>query len=388
MKGKNKFMRKCIKILELFGEPFAVGGEETIVYNIFKNMDKRYIHIDFLAQYSGKNEEMRNSIEKTGYKFYSFKEQKDNYFGRLKYFHEVKEFLKKNNYDIIHIHSGSILGFILGIMATKNNKRYIIVHSHNTGIINFKKKLVKIIFAPILLKADMYLGCTKEAIEFKFPKKIVKNGKYEIIKNGIDFKEFLYNAEVRKKYRNMLNIENGTIALGFIGRLVEQKNPLFLINILENLIKKSENIKLYIVGEGELKENFIDLLKQKGLEKYTIMLGKRNDVNNIMQALDVLLFPSLFEGLGIVAIEAQAASLPVLVSTGVPEEANISEFFYRIKDYNADAWAEEILRVAKKIKRRNTEQEIVSSGYDIKNTAKKIRNIYIEGAEYGKNKRK
>lgn len=382
-------MEEKVKVLELFGEPFAVGGEETIVYEIFKNMNKKNIHIDFLAQYSGKNEIMRKDIVAEGSNFFSFKEQKDNYIGRVKFFINVKRFLRKNDYDIVHIHSGSILGFILAIMATSGDKRYIIAHSHNTGIINWKKKIIKRIFTPVLLKANMFLGCTKEAIEFKFPQKIIKTGNFEIVKNGIEYKQFIYNEKIRKEYRNILNIKPNTIALGFVGRLVEQKNPIFLVDILENVLKKNRNIKLFIIGEGELKQDLTNLIKEKELEDYVSLLGNRNDVNKLMQAFDVFLFPSLFEGLGIVAVEAQAAGLPVLVSKGVPEAAKISdEYFYRINNYNSDKWGEKILEVIKTTKRRNTQKEIINSGYDIKATASRIRNIYLKGVEYGKDKRK
>ena len=382
-------MEEKIKVLELFGEPFAVGGEETIVYDIFKNMDKKNIHIDFLAQYSGKNEMMRKNIIADGANFFAFHEQKDNYLGRVNFFRKVKRFLKKNDYDIVHIHSGSILGFILAIMATSDNKRYIIAHSHNTGIINWKKKMIKNIFTPVLLKANMFLGCTKEAIEFKFPQNVIKTGNFEIIKNGINYKQFIYNEKIRKEYRNILNIKPNIIALGFVGRLVEQKNPMFLVDVFENLLKRSSNIKLFIVGEGDLKQDLKHLIKEKGLCNYIIMLGNRNDVNKLMQAFDVLLFPSLFEGLGIVAVEAQAAGLPVIVSKGIPEAAKISdEFFYRINNYDSDKWGEKILEVIKNTKRRNTQNEIINSGYDIKFSASRIRDIYLKGVEYGKDKRK
>lgn len=374
-------MEEKIKVLELFGEPFAVGGEETIVYDIFKNMDKKNIHIDFLAQYSGKNEMMRKDIIADGAKFFSFQEQKDNYIGRVKFFIKVKRFLKKNDYNIVHIHSGSILGFILAIMATSDDKRYIIAHSHNTGIINWKKKLIKRIFTPVLLKANMFLGCTKEAIEFKFPQNVIKTGNFEVVKNGIKYKQFLYNEEIREEYRDILNIKDNTIALAFIGRLVEQKNPIFLVDILESVLKKNTNIKLFIVGEGELEQDLTHLIKEKGLDNYVILLGNRNDVNKLMQAFDVLLFPSLFEGLGIVAVEAQAAGLPVLVSKGVPEAAKIGEeYFYRINNYNSDKWGEKILEVIKTTKRKNTQKEIINSGYDIKDTARRIRDIYLKGS--------
>ena len=382
-------MKKSIKVLELFGEPFAVGGEETIVYNIYENMDKENIQIDFLAQYSGKNEEMRKSIEGSGSNFFAFKEQKDNYFGRIKYFKEVKKFLKKHDYDIVHIHSGSIMGFVFSIIATHNKKRFVIVHAHNTGIMDWKKELIKKIFTPVFLKANKFLGCSQNAIECKFPKQIFNKRKYEIIKNGIDYKKFIFNIKIREDYRIKLKIEEKTLALGFVGRLVEQKNPLFLVNILEKLITKNKNIKLYIIGDGKLRNSLLELIKEKKLEDYVVMLGNRNDVNNIMQVLDILLLPSLFEGLGIVAVEAQSSGLPVIVSQAIPDEAKISKnYFYKIYNYNSEEWADMIMKITKKSKRKNMEREIISNGYDIKSTSKRIKDIYMEGAEYGKNKRK
>lgn len=369
-----------MKVLELFCKSFDVGGEETIVFNIYENMNRKNIQIDFCAQYNGGNEEYRNKIINNGDHFFAMKKRNDNIFSRGLYFLDVYYLLKHQKYDIVHIHSGNLLGFALGVIVAKKNTHKIILHSHNTGIKSWKNSLLKKVCTPLMQQADIFLACSKEAATFKFPIKVIEQNQYEVIKNGIPYELYLYNESIRIQYRKKFNINEKELVLGFVGRLVDQKNPLLLLDILKQLKIRKPNVKLIIVGDGKLKCELEKNVKIYGLQKYVLFLGSRSDVYNIMQAFDVFLLPSRYEGLGIVAIEAQASGLPTFVSSAVPEEANISNLFYKLHNDNSiDEWVKLITKHLNHDRKMSMVTNILNSGFSIQQTANRIQEIY-EGA--------
>lgn len=368
------------KILEVFTKTFECGGEETIVFNLFKNMDKEDLDFTFMTQYNGKNEEFRNEILKQGGKFIAVEGLEDNYIGKIIFFRKLAKELKKSKFDVIHIHSGNIIGFVLGMLAVRKSKNsYIILHSHNSGFDTFKNKILKKLFNRTLLRADKYLACSKEAAIAKFPKKVIDEEKFEIIKNGIELESYQFDLETRQEVRKNLDIADDELLMGFVGRLEDQKNPLFLLELLEKMISMRPNARLAIIGDGSLKEQMKEICKIKNLEDRVLFLGERKDVPKLMQAFDLLLLPSKYEGLGIVVIEAQAASLPVFVSENVPEEGNITELFNKISlQQTQNEWCETILNKTVNNKRISREEQINQSAYNIKDSSNRLKEIYLK----------
>lgn len=371
-----------MKILQIFGEPLSNGGQESFIMNMYRNIDRNKVQFDFFTPYYCDNENIKKEIETLGGSVFcgggSF-EQK----GRKKDFiKKLKDFLKINKYEVVHIHSGSIFALAFGAkIAKKNGVKKIIVHSHASGVNSLKYKIIKTISKPIFLKnATNYCACSKLAAEWKFPKKIINEKKYKIIKNGIDLEKFNFKDEIRKEYRRKLNLDDKYV-LCHVGRFAESKNHEFLIKVFEKIKSEYENTLLLLIGEGQDKEKIEKLVKNLKLEEDVKFLGIRNDVSEILQASDCFIFPSLSEGLGIVAIEAQATGLPTICSENVPDEANVSRCFHKLSlNQGTDKWAEEILKY-KKHERKSQTEEIQKKGYDAKESANMMLALYEQNKE-------
>lgn len=214
-----------------------------------------------------------------------------------------------------------------------------ILHSHNNGLQN-KNRLYKLIhdFGKALTKHMNFIRFTNSSLssDFMFGKGI----KSELIYNAIDNEKFSFNPEVRNRVRLEQGCGNKTV-VGFVGRFMLQKNPVFMIQVFAEMLKKQPNSELWIVGEGELRDAMLQEVERHEIANSVKWLGRRNDVEQLMQGMDLLLQPSLFEGLGIVLIEAQGTGLPVITSADVvPPEAKASERIH-FQDLNStpNEWA-------------------------------------------------
>lgn len=349
------------------------GGIENFLMNIYRNIDKSKIQFDFLAHGKGVFDE---EIKQLGGKIYYINKFQD--VGQFKYVKELDDFLfkHKGEYKIIHSHFGQLSGLILE-RANKFNYPIRIAHSHNNKYVkNIAKKIYKMFLGIKLNKnANIKLACSKQAGEFLYGKK----EKFLVINNCIDADKFLYNEEIRKKVRENLNIDENCFLIGNVARFNKQKNHIFLINLFNEFIKIYPNSKLLLIGNGELKGKILNIIIKKRLKDKIIMLENRKDVNELMQAMDFFVLPSIFEGLGIVLIEAQAAGLKCIASSNViPKESKVTPLleFYSLKN-SPKKWAEEIY-IQKEYKRKNTIKEIRNSGYDIKTSVKDIEKLYLE----------
>ena len=365
------------KVLEVFAEPFSNGGQEAFVMNVLQNMDMTNLHIDLLTPYYSDNEYYKGILKKLGCGLYSwgldFMPGKSRFF----YIKLFSTFFKRHKYDVVHIHSGSISALTyIAYAAKKTGVKKIIVHSHSTGNPGIKHSVIKGVAAPLLEKvATDYLACSVSAGEWKFSSKICDN-RLSVVKNGIDIQKFRYNSEVRNQTRNELGVPKNTIILGHVGRLSAEKNQSFLIDVLQRLSKKERDYRLLLIGAGEDRAKLEKKVETLGLNDKVIFLGNVNNVCDYMQAMDVFLFPSLFEGLGIVAIEAQGAGLPVIASNNVPEDICITSLAERISLDDMDLWIKKLEDIA--FNNRKTDiKSIQESGYDIADTARAIRKIYL-----------
>lgn len=372
-----------VRVLQMFGEPLSNGGQEAFIMNVYRNIDRDKVQFDFFTPYYCEEEWIKNKINELGGNLYvgnnKFKTKKV----KKIFTNECKKFLKNNKYDIIHIHSGSLYALTFGArIAKKSGAQRVIVHAHNTGINNFKYKVIKFISKFIITKyATDYFACSHFVAKWKFPKKIVKQGKYKVIKNGIDTEKFSFSKEIREKYREELGINNKFV-VGNVGRLSKEKNHIFLIEVFNEIYKKNKNSVLLLIGgggqdaAGESEKEIREKVKEYGLEEVVYFLGSRKDVNNILQALDVFVFPSLYEGLGIVAIEAQTAGLVTVCSENVPDEANLTDLFKKINiSQGVSYWADQILKY-NGIERKDRTIEIRNSGYEAIETANTLQRIY------------
>lgn len=367
-----------VRVLQVFGEPFSSGGQEAFIMNMYENINRDNVQFDFFTPYYCDNANMKKRIQELGGNVFvcnkSFdKKRKENFKEQLILF------LENNYYDIIHIHSGSTYVLANGAkIAKKFGINKVIVHSHIAGTNKIKSLLLKIFFSGKLKKnADYFFSCSRAAAEFKFPNKIIKENKYTVINNGIDCEKYSYNEEIRHEYREQFNFEN-CFVIGNVGRMENQKNQSFLIDVFNEISKIDETARLLLVGAGSLEQMLRNKIKDYDLESRVIILQNRSDVNKILQAVDVFAFPSIFEGLGIVAIEAQAAGLVTVCSEFIPEEANITELFKRVPISDGiNRWVSEILKY-KDNKRKDYSKKIIEAGYSAKESASKLEKIYLE----------
>ena len=365
------------KVLEVFAEPFSNGGQEAFVMNVLQAMDMTNMKVDLLTPYVSDNGYYKKILKSLGCGLFSWGLEFKPGKSRLFYIKLFNTFFSRHKYDVVHIHSGSISALAyIAFSAKINGVKRIIVHSHSTGNAGWKHSMVRILASPILEKsATDYLACSVSAGKWKFSNKICRN-KLKIIKNGIDVNKFRYNSIKRKLIRGELGISNDTMLLEHVGRFSTEKNQLFLIDILNELSKKQDNYKLLLIGSVDDESLIKNKIKYLGLQKKVILLGNVSNVCDYMQAMDIFLFPSLFEGLGIVAIEAQSSGLPVIASENVPEDICITQLVSRLSLDNLDKWVQKIenIDVSNRI---DVTPDIVNSGYDIIDTAKVIRETYI-----------
>lgn len=368
-----------MKVLEIFGEPIASGGQEAFVFNVLRHIDRSDLSIDFFTPYYCSNDCYRRLISDSGGKLFCaglpFAPGKS----RKSIISPLTEVLKRGNYDVVHIHSGSITVLAYASYAAAKSKvRNIIVHSHVTAPKKTVKYLMTKAWGALFFKRypTQFCACSKAAGESKFPNSIVKS-KLQVVPNGIDLARFAFHPEKRREYRRKMALSDDMLVVGHVGRFSEQKNHRFDLEILEELKKKTRtDIRLLWIGEGELEDELRRLATEKNLQDSVIFQGVVMDVEDYLQAMDVFVLPSLFEGFGIVGIEAQAAGLPVLVSDQVPEDLKLTESVRFLPLGDAEKWADEILRCQDERHPENTVQ-ISEKGYSIKKTAKQVRNLYF-----------
>ena len=377
-----------MKVLQCFAaENFAYGGQEEFLMNMFTNFKNENISYVFYTPFIVNNKKFKKISEDKNIEIYSDNKcTKHKIRGKIAIKKGFKNFLKNNKFDVIHIHSGWMLGlYWVAKLARKEGIKKVIVHSHNTGIASLKSKIYKVIIERNLAKySDDFLACSVSAGKWMFPQSIINNGQLLIIKNGIDVNKFKFNQISREKYRKEFGLSDNELVLLNVGRFSEQKNHKFIVQIAKRLKEENVKFKFILVGEGELKAQIQSEIIGYDLMDNFIFLEKRVDVAEIMSASDIFVLPSIFEGLGIVAIEAQASGLQTIVSTEVPNEANLTDLFIKL-DFDVDKWINVILDNSKNKRiRESYAMQIEDAGYSAKKSAKVLEEIYLGESTNGK----
>lgn len=353
------------------------GGIETFIMNIYRNIDRSKIQFDFLV-HTEKTCHYDQEIKSMGGKIYSIPPRNKSIIGNVR---SLDKFFKNHSeYKIVHQHVSS-LSYIEPIrIAKKYGVKTRIVHGHNTrqGGHSFHKYFHYLNQVFIDSYATDCFACSKLAAEWTFPSKILDNNRYSVINNGIETDQFVFNANIRNKTRENMGL-NDKFVIGNIGRFQMQKNHNFLIDIFKEIHIRNFNSVLLLVGEGELKPQIEKKVKSLGLESHVIFMGSRNDVSDLLQAMDVFLFPSLNEGLGIVLVEAQASGLKCFASSKViPEEVDLTGLVNFIDLNNsAEHWAIDVIN-GKDYERKKTYDGIINKGYDIKVISSQLQKWYLE----------
>ncbi len=367
-------MQQPIRILHLL-YCMDRAGAETMVMNYYRNVDKSKVQFDFLLTRDGKSD-FDDEILSMGGRIYHIPGL--SFSNPFKYLNSLKAFLNEHpEYKIIHSHTDCKSTIPLWV-AKKQNIPVRISHSHTSstggGVQGIIKSIVK---KPIKKVATNYFACGEAASKFLYGQTSDENDKIKIIPNAIDAAAYSYNPETRKRIRAQFNLEDKFV-LGHVGRFATPKNHEFLIDIFSAVHKKNPDTALLLVGEGELTDKIKEKVSALNLSDSVVFAGLRDDIPDVLQAMDLFVFPSLFEGLGIVAIEAQAAGLRVICSDAVPKEANISGYVSYIPlSKSADEWASEVLKLSGGYTRENTFELVKKANYDIKESAKDLQDFYL-----------
>ena len=363
---------KPIKILQIF-TVLNKGGAETNLMNYYRNMDKNEFQMDFLVH--RENGFFEQEILNSGSNIYRLPPILP---WKLKeYKRAVKDFFDQHSdYDIIHGQC-SELGVFIYEEAKRRNIPVIIAHAHNNRMDRDKKLVFRLLWKKRMRKSiNTYFTCGKEAAENLFGKKLASKS-YQM-NNAIEVENFKFNSSIRDSKRKELGADEFYNIIN-IGRFNSQKNQLFLLDVLAEIIKKNTNYKLFLVGDGELKTQILEKIKKLKIERNVELLGIRNDIPELLQAMDVFLFPSLFEGFGIAFLEAQASGMKCIVSETVALDSHLIQENVQVISLkeNAEQWANKILEI-KNFERKDVSKTIKEKGYDIKENAKKLEKKYRE----------
>ena len=356
------------------------GGIEQLIYQIFKRLGDEF-HCDFLS-YSPKCA-YEDEFKAAGSTVYHITRRGEN---PVKCRKELKAFYQAHpdTYDYIWFHASSTSNVMGHIYAKRYTNAQIISHSHGThfesrrGFVHAAHTFLHTLHRKKYIRCTDYcFACSKAAGKWLFgdtEKPVV------IINNGIEIDRFRFSAPVRERIRNSIDIRE-EILIGHIGRFCEVKNQNFVLDIFYEVLQKNSSCRLFFAGEGEQLEQIKQKAKALGIYDHVFFAGFRNDPNCIMQAFDILLLPSLHEGMPVTVIEAQDSGLPCILSDTIPQEAAVTNLVEYMSLTNSPLdWAQKILDMVMAYQnndRSRYAQVLLENGYNIEGTVKKLENFLL-----------
>lgn len=365
-------MSAKIRILHMIGS-LGIGGSQAFIMNIYRKIDRDKIQFDFIVD-SPEYNHYGAEIENLGGKVYYFPKFNGKNFFDIKRFWTL--FLKEHReYQVLHSHVRSYASIYLPIARSFGLKT--IIHSHSTsngkGMLALGKSILQL---PLRFQADYYIACSQEAGEWLFGKKICRSDKFYVTNNAIDVDDFVFFEQNRKRIRLELGLKEEFV-LGYLARVTSPKNPLFVIDVMAELIKIIPDAKLLFVGDGELLSEVRKKIAELGIQKNVMITGARTDVSHLLAAMDCYILPSFWEGLGISLIEAQAAGLPCICSDGIQDEAVVTDLVSRYPlSLGAKTWAEKISSYKEIRTRPNVSDKIKMAGFDIVQNTEMLQGFY------------
>lgn len=349
------------------------GGAESLIMNWYRYINRAKVQFDFLVR--SRNNIYSSEIASLGGIVYYAPQFPEQWHKNFVY---TKKFMEQHKYKIIHVHANALMYTYPLYIASKQCVPCRIMHSHNTSA-------AKKIYYPLHFinrfriknLANIYIACSQNAGKWMFGNKL----NFYVLNNGINTDNFVFNTAIRNEYRKQLGIVD-KLVIGNVAKFLPSKNHIFLLNIMAQIIKMEPESVMLLIGEGPEEEHIKNIAKKLGIFNHIQFLGVRKDVNNIMQAMDLFIFPSNFEGLGIVLIEAQVSGLPCLASDVIPLESKISQKIEYISlNKQADYWARKALQLWHRYSMNRSCSVVQTSSFDIKMIAEQLENLYINNFE-------
>lgn len=354
-----------VRVLQVIGS-LGYAGVEAVVMNFYRNIDRTQVQFDFITC-SSVPERYDSEIISMGGSIYRLPSRLRHPFSYMK---ALKNVITQNNYKIVHIHQNSASMAMDAVVAKLCEATTIIGHSHNTRCnVLWQHYLLRPIVNHVVTNR---MACSEDAGKWIFGKR----DDITIVNNAIDANEFHFNNESRRSVRQAINVEDKYV-VGYVGRLYDgQKNLYRLLDIFSIVTRKRHDAVLVMIGDGPDKIELENKIGYLGLEKKVVLLGKRNDVNRLMMAMDVLAMPSLYEGMPVVIVEAQATGLRCVISDRVPAPDLIGDVQVLGLEQSDDDWAKALLKGSSN-SRENATQKIIDGHYDIAHEAKYLQEFYL-----------
>lgn len=367
-----------IRVLQIVGR-MDRGGIETMIMNLYRNIDREKVQFDFLAHY-GREAAYNDEIRALGGRIYEMpplKDEKHVYYWRLfSYIKALNRFFKAHpEYRVIHGHMTNTASIYMPI-AKKHGVTCRISHSHNThgksGLLGMATNFLQ---KPIYKYATDYFACSEAAKQWFYPEKLIASGNVRVLANAVDAEGYRFDPKKREKIRKELNLA-GKLVVVCVARFRPEKNQTFLLDVLQEMCRQRENVVFVFAGDGPCEEPVKARAKEMHLEENTRFLGMREDIPDVLSASDVFVLPSFWEGLPVTVIEAQANGLHCVVTHGLTEEMNaLGMVAYVPLEDGAAAWANALFQGAD-CPREDTYGRMKASGYDIHTTAPWLQNFY------------
>lgn len=356
------------KVLIISTVNFGYDGITNVIMNYFRAIDKTNLRIDFVTINPIHNN-LKAEIEASNSKIFELPDRKQY----LKAYRKELQQIIKNHYDVIHVHGNSATMQIELLMAKQQGIPIRIAHCHNSTC---SHKVINQILKPFFNNTYTHaIACSNLAGSWLFGKK-----RFLVLNNAIDLERFRYSQKSRDEYRRRYQLNN-KLVIGHIGHFTIQKNHMFLLDVFAAIHKIRNDTTLVLIGDGTLRNEIEEKVKQLDLQQDVILLGNREDVAQLLQAMDVFVLPSNWEGLGMVLIEAQAAGLPCFASTAIPQEAKVTQLLEFISlNESPEVWAETIVAAARIDREEQCEyvlNKIREKHYDINDTVSQLKDIYF-----------
>lgn len=361
-------MRRILHILEALN----MNGTESFIMNVFRNINRDEIMFDFLVSrrtYS----EFEKEAESLGGNIYMFVPRRQGWRNHIK---SLDTFFKENarKFAGVHVHGNSFTAMMPLAMATKYNMPLRIAHCHSTTAQGLHNKILhQLNRLRISRIANHYIACSSMAKEYGFGSTPAFR-EAEVIPNGINIDAFRFDADARNAIRQEFNV-GARLVIGNVGGFREAKNHYFMLKIMKEILKTDPEALMWFIGDGTLRHTVEAQIRDLGLTRNVMVLGSRFDIPRLLSAMDIFLFPSKYEGLGIVALEAQAAGLPIVASTAIPPETNLTPLIqYLPLNRDETFWAEKILEI-KRPDRKKENAEL--QRFNIRETVRRLTEVYL-----------
>ncbi len=363
-----------------FCERWESGGIESFLSNVIHRLDLERVQVDIAAACLA-GSVFTEPLQRLGVRFFELSGRQRSLVENHRQFLAL---LRRERYHVVHLNLFQGLALAYAGTARRAGVPVRIAPSHNTGLRKSGTRplkllvhnMAKYIFAR---EATAFWACSREAAGFLFPKGALNRRGYRFIPNGIEVERFRFDPAVREQVRGELGVE-GQFVIGHVGRLCDQKNQDFLLEVFAQVKRRRPESRLLLVGEGELLGRLKEKAGELGVAESVIFYGPASRVERLLWAMDVFAFPSRFEGLGIAAVEAQAAGTPVAASEFVPDEACAGPIFRRLSlDAGAYAWADALLGACRPADRASCADRVKEAGFDISGVARQLEGCFVSG---------